>query len=168
MHRIEFGLVAHGRRRRGRILLRLDLVVAVVFLVHVNPLAGQPPSWSLPRTTDPLRAVQTIARHQVAGSKDDLDAPSRLSEIAFHRQIRVTCGTVSLWAVELLRKAGFNARFVMVMTLDPWNATSNGHSFLEIREGGHWVAYDLHRKVRWTDAAGRPLSMTQWMARVPS
>ena len=167
MRRSQLG-VASGRRKRVRLLLLLNLVVATIFLVHVNPLAGQPRGWSLPQTTDPLRAAVAIARHQVHGSADDLDSPGRLSEIALRRPVRVTCGTVSLWAVELLKDAGFDARLDMVMTLDAWNETSNGHTFVEIRQGGRWVAYDLDRKVRWTDENGRPLSMSEWMARVPS
>jgi hypothetical protein len=168
MHRGEFGLGGPGRRRRVKVLFLLNLLVAVVFLVHVAPLSGQPAGWSVPRTTDPLRAAKAITRQQLHGSADDLDSPGRLSEIALDRRIRVTCGTVSLWAVGLLRKAGFDARLVMVMTLDAWNATNNGHTFIEIRSGGRWIAYDLDRKVRWTDEAGRPLSMSEWMARVPS
>lgn len=151
-----------------KLLLPLNLATSAIFVWHVNPLAAQPPLWKLPATTDPLRAVTAIARHQVHGWTDDLDSPRRLSEIALHRRVRVTCGTVSLWAVDLLEDAGFDARPDMVMTLDAWNATNNGHTFVEIRTDGRWVAYDLDRKVRWTDKAGRGLSMSEWLARVPS
>jgi hypothetical protein len=153
--------------RTGALLL-LNLAVAGALVWHADPLAAKPPQWRLPATTDPLRAATAIARHQVHGHADDYVSSERKSEIAFHRPIRATCGAVSLWAVDLLTEAGFDARLDMVMTLDPWNASNNGHTFVEIRTDGRWVAYDLDRKVRWTDEAGRPLSMSKWVARVPS
>jgi hypothetical protein len=43
-----------------------------------------------------------------------------------------------------------------------------GHTFIEIRKQERWVAYDIDRKLRWTDEAGRGLSMAEYIARVPS
>ena len=76
-----------------------------------------------------------------------------MSAIAVSRPIRATCSHVSLWAADLLTAANFDARVVGVLTLDTWNATDNGHTLIEVRENGRWVAYDVDRKVRWTDGA---------------
>jgi hypothetical protein len=136
-------------------------------VVQANPFAA-PPRWHIPQTTDPVKAVTAIATRQFPGWFDDALTPRQMSRTALHRPLYTTCGPVSTWAVELLREAGFKARLVMVMTRDRWNATDNGHTFVEIRSGGRWVAYDIHRKLRWTDEHGRGLSMTEWVSRVPS
>jgi hypothetical protein len=149
------------------LLLANVFALALALVVQANPLAP-PPRWHIPETSDPVKAVTAIAMRQFPGWFDDSLTPRQMSETALHRPLYTTCGAVSLWAVDLLTEAGFKARLVMVMTRDKWNTTDNGHTFVEIRQAGRWVAYDIHRKLRWTDERGRGLSTVEWISRVPS
>ena len=149
-------------------LLVVANALAVISAAWAGGFSDSTPRWSIPPTKDPVKAVTAIAIRQYPGWFDDKLTPVEMSERAVDRPLYTTCGPVSAWAVELLKEAGFTARLVMVMTLDKWNATDNGHTFVEVRQRGGWVAYDIHRKVRWTDDSGRGLSMVEWIDRVPS
>lgn len=146
--------------------LRLLVVVAAVLLAVRVLHSETAPAYRLPPNMDALQAVTAIAAQQIHGWADDHRPISDLSRVAANRPVYVTCGNVSLWAERLLRDAGFTVRIAHVLTLDRWNGWANGHTFIEVRRNGRWVAYDIDRKVRWTDMGGRALSMIEWVAAV--
>lgn len=139
-----------------------------VVLLALPAAAGSTLALKLPHTSNPAAAVAAVAHNHVHGSSDQGLTGRQMSVAAVTRPVRATCGPASDWALELLGAAGFEGRLVMVMTLDKWNGWSNGHTFLEIREGLRWVAYDVDRDLRWADEAGRGLSMLELVVRVPS
>ena len=153
--------------------LRHNLVAAnfagllLLAQITLDPVGPMTPRWSLPPTDSALEAVTLIAQRQVHGLTDDGKEPREISRLALHRTVYLTCGEVSMWAVDLLTAAGYEARLSMAMTLDEWTG-DNGHTIIGVRESTGWVAYDIDRKVRWTDKLGRPLSMREWIERVPT
>jgi hypothetical protein len=111
--------------------------------------------------------VAAIAARHIHGDLDGEPSPEEIDAIAAERPVVTTCTYVSRWAVSLLQRHGIRARTVSTLTLDAWNDHNNGHTLIEAIVDGQWVAFDVDLGVRFTDAAGEPLSLSEWVERVP-
>ena len=84
-------------------------------------------------------------------------------------KVFITCGTISAWAVDILSRNNVRARFVLTLTLDPWNSYDNGHSMIEVyREDlKKWVLYDVDENAYFTHE-NVPLSLVEMIERSAS
>lgn len=119
-------------------------------------------SWTLPQGTLSEQIAALAARH-VHGHADGEPSVAEMDRIALERPVSTTCGYVSVWAVAHLREAGYDARVVDTLTLDEWNDTDNGHTLIEVKEDGRWVAYDIDQGVTFGG-----MSLAEWVSSVPS
>lgn len=136
-------------------------------LLTLIVMSWPPARWEPP--TESADALLTAVAHRhVHGGRDDHEPIARLSEIAATRRVVATCGPVSVWAVGLLRDAGYEARVVTTLTMDEWDSLDNGHTMVSVMIDGQWAVYDLDRKVRYTALDGSPLSIAELVERVPT
>jgi hypothetical protein len=83
------------------------------------------------------------------GFKDDtLDFSTALGVVK-KRKLQMTCGSIVNFTVALLSLLGVPCRFVLLLTLAPWNHYNNGHSILEVFQNGRWVAWDVDFRNRF-------------------
>lgn len=146
---------------------RRGLLVANVIAIAVLAFVARP-GWTLPPTASAREAVALIGDRHQHGWSDDGVTPAELSRIAELRPVSTTCGVVSVWAAGMLQRLGYDVRVVTTLTLEPWNASDNGHTMISVREASGWVVYDVDRNVYYTDARGRPLSLRDLLARIPA
>jgi hypothetical protein len=111
-----------------------------------------------------MSAVAWVTSHGIA---DNTLNPALLDQAVMWRKVSVTCGEVSVWILDLARRAGFEARFVTTLTLDRLNESDNGHSMVEIRGEDGWELFDVDNNTRFA-AGGRPLSLAELVERIPS
>jgi hypothetical protein len=143
----------------------VGLLASAVLLLGLGGLAD-PPDWSLtPGEVDEM--VAAIAARHIHGDLDGAPSPEEIDAIAADRPVVTTCTYVSRWAVSLLHRHGIRARTVSTLTLDAWNDHNNGHTLIEAMVDGEWVAFDVDLGVRFTDDGGDPLSLAEWVERVP-
>jgi hypothetical protein len=143
----------------------LGSTAALALLIGILGFANSP-DWALARS-DVHEMVAAIAARHVHGDRDGAPSVEEIDAIARDRPVVTTCTYVSRWAVSLLHRHGIRARTVSTITLDAWNDHNNGHTLIEAMVGGEWVAFDVDLGVRFTDHGGAPLSLAEWVARVP-
>lgn len=158
-------MCGHGWSMRLLRRSALGATAAVALLVGIVGLAN-PPDWALARG-DTHEMVAAIAARHIHGYLDGAPSVDEMDEIAADREVVTTCTYVSRWAVSLLERHGVEARTVSTLTLDAWNDHNNGHTLIEAKVDGEWVAFDVDLGVRFTDDAGAPLSLAEWVERVP-
>ncbi len=112
---------------------------------------------------DPHALLSGIAWIVSHGRLDGGKSPQVLAESAKTRKLFMTCGSVSSWAVSVLRDHGFRARTVSSVTLENWNTYDNGHAMLEMsrKDAGKWVLYDVTANAFFT-REGTPLSLVEF------
>jgi hypothetical protein len=112
---------------------------------------------------DPHALLSGIAWIVSHGRPDGGKSPQELAESAKTRKLFMTCGSVSPWAVSVLRDHGFGARTVSSITLENWNTYDNGHAMLEMfrKDAGKWVLYDVTANAFFT-RRGTPLSLVEF------
>lgn len=106
--------------------------------------------------------LSSIAWISIHGNRHDkLDFKS-LQQMAKSSKLSLTCGPISKMAVTILNSLGYDARFVMGLTLDKWNTYDNGHSLIEVFRTDYdkWVVYDLDNNC-YTSYDGVPLSIIE-------
>lgn len=138
----------------GRTTRRAALVLAS--LVALAVLASVAFARYTPSGT-PTEVLAAISARHVHGSADDLLSIDAIERKAKHGPVMLTCGAVSVWAVDLLARSGHRARIVTTLTRERWNSADNGHTLIEVWEG-RWVLYDIDRHVRYEGADG-PLDL---------
>jgi len=83
------------------------------------------------------------------GFKDDaVDFSTALQRVK-NRRLQMTCGSIANFTIALLSMLGVQSRFVLLLTLHPWNSYNNGHSIIEVLDGGRWVAWDIDFRNRF-------------------
>ena len=145
------------------VLLGAVIGVGVILGIQALPAAR----WQPPTQSADALLTAVVHRH-VHGSQDDYEPIERLSEIAAERRVATTCGPLSVWAVQLLGEAGYEARVVTTLTMDEWDSLDNGHTMVSVKIDDRWAVYDLDRAVRYTDEEGNPLSIGELVERVPT
>lgn len=87
-----------------------------------------------------MHSISWIHKH---GYRDDIKPFTSLMDIAKTRNIYLTCGSISLFTCNLLDLYGIENRFILFLTLEPWNGYNNGHSCVEIKRNGKWELWDI-------------------------
>ena len=97
-----------------------------------------------------MSGIAYITSH---GNYDDLKFFDEKYNIALHRKLVVTCGSVSSFAHQILKGHGIKSRLVGGTTLEERNTYDNGHSLIEVYKENEnkWVLYDLDNNVMFTD-----------------
>ena len=106
--------------------------------------------------------VSGLAWTATHGNSDDGKPKEALTRKATTTKLFITCGTISEWALDILSRNKIRARFVLTLTLDPWNSYDNGHSMIEVyREDlTKWVLYDVDKNTYFTHE-NVPLSLVE-------
>jgi hypothetical protein len=112
---------------------------------------------------DPHALLSGIAWIVSHGRPDGGKSAKEKAEAAKTRKLLMTCGSVSGWAVSVLREHGCQARGVSSITLENWNTYDNGHAMLELfwKDPGKWVLYDVTANAYFT-FEGKPLSLVEF------
>ena len=112
---------------------------------------------------DPHALLSGIAWIVSHGRPDGGKSAKEMARLAKTRKLLMTCGSVSGWAVSVLRDHGFQARGVSSLTLENWNTYDNGHGMLEMywEDPGKWVLYDVTANSYYT-FQGKPLSLVEF------
>ena len=112
---------------------------------------------------DPHALLSGIAWIVSHGRPDGGKSAKEMAEAAKTRKLLMTCGSVSGWAVSVLREHGYQARAVSSLTLENWNTYDNGHGMLELywKDPGKWVLYDITANAYFT-FEGKPLSLVEF------
>lgn len=87
-----------------------------------------------------MHSISWIQKH---GYRDDIKSFHSLMALAKIRNIYMTCGSISLFTCNLLDMLGIENRFILFLTLEPWNGFNNGHSCVEIKRNGEWELWDI-------------------------
>lgn len=92
-----------------------------------------------------LRTLSAVVKH---GSLDDSMGFQQSFETLRSRQLSMTCGYVTNFAVEVLSGLGISSRVISTLNLGEWNSYDNGHTLLEVFLPGRkkWMAVDLDMK----------------------
>ncbi len=86
----------------------------------------------------------------------------RYEEIANRQKLQISCGVVSALAVELLRRRGFEARRVSLLTdSELVHDDSYGHTLMEVRIGRSWKLFDVDYDMKPL-VDGRATTITRW------
>lgn len=93
-----------------------------------------------------MNSVSWLVCH---GFQDDgLDYATAL-DVAKMRKLHMTCGGIANFTISLLSNLGVTSRFVLFLTLDPWNSYNNGHSITEVFQNGRWELWDVDFRNRF-------------------
>ena len=108
-----------------------------------------------------LSSIAWIYSH---GNKDDEKSYSDILTKAKNEKVFATCGSISNWSVQFLKKYKVKSRIVAVLTLDEWNSYDNGHILIEVfrEELNKWVLYDMDNDAYFTNN-NNPLSLLEFM-----
>ena len=103
------------------------------------------------------------------GNSDDSKPMETLTQKATTQKLFITCGQMSTWSLHILNRYNIRARFILTLTLDPWNNYDNGHSMIEVyrEEFKKWVLYDLEGNVCFLHK-NSPLSTVEMIERASS
>lgn len=93
--------------------------------------------------SDVMALLSAISWIHLHGSSDDRSNQSKLERAVKTRSLRMTCGYISHFTHNILKRYGIKSRIVAGLTLDEWNETSNGHTLLEVWMNGRWVLIDI-------------------------
>lgn len=58
-------------------------------------------------------------------------------------KIHMTCGSIINFTCNVLNELSIPNRFILYLTLDPWNSYNNGHSLIEVKQNGLWKVWDM-------------------------
>lgn len=58
-------------------------------------------------------------------------------------KIHMTCGSIVNFTCNVLNELSIPNRFILWLTLDPWNSYNNGHSVVEVKKGNSWKVWDM-------------------------
>lgn len=76
------------------------------------------------------------------GDCDDMFQFDTQLQRSVWKRVELTCGSMSLFFMRLLRAIGHQVRAVMGLRLANWNSFDNGHTLLELGIGGEWRLFD--------------------------
>ncbi len=104
-----------------------------------------------------LSSVAWIHSHGNSDNEKTFDEQERK---AVSSKLFMTCGSISSFAHDLLKRENIESRIVTMMTLDDLNTYDNGHVMIEVWDDilGKWVVYDLDNNVFFT-SDGNPLNL---------
>jgi hypothetical protein len=94
---------------------------------------------------------------------DDGGSAAALAALAATRKVHLSCGYVSNLAVYLLGQHGIPARRVAMLTKHAFTG-NNGHTLIEVKEGGRWVLYDLDYNMQPQSRRGHALTIVQYVS----
>jgi hypothetical protein len=107
-----------------------------------------------------LAGLVTLLRFGLADDKLSLRALEQ--KIARGAVVECQCTRQSQLAARAINRAGGRARVVGAF-MYPFNTGPNtGHVMMEVRDGDHWVCYDVMGKVQAVDANGVGCSLAEW------
>lgn len=81
-------------------------------------------------------------------------------------RLYVTCGFVSEVARRLLVEAGYHARVVGAVTLEPYDRMNDGHAMVEVWQNQRWELYDVDSNAKAVDANGNGVGVVDQVAAV--
>lgn len=73
--------------------------------------------------------------------------------------LRIGCGYIAALTQGLLQERGIPARLVAMVTTDPWDGLTDGHTALEIWLDSKWVLLDIYWDVMFVNEKGEFLSL---------
>ena len=99
------------------------------------------------------------------GYLDDRSNYNQSLSISNHRRIFMTCGSIVQFANNLCNSLGIISRFILILTLDPWNSYNNGHSLLEVYDRGKWKLWDIDQRM-FFQSNGKDLNALEFIQSV--
>lgn len=76
------------------------------------------------------------------GLSDDAESPERLEKYLKTRTVSCSCTKTADLSVYLMTALGIEARVVASMSKKDWGGQDDGHTLLEVKINGQWIAYD--------------------------
>jgi hypothetical protein len=73
--------------------------------------------------------------------------------------LRIGCGYIASLTQDLLQEHGITARLVAMVTTDPWDGLTDGHTALEVWLDSKWVFLDIYWDVMFANEKGEYLSL---------
>ena len=104
---------------------------------------------------NPLPLLALISSEVVHGNADDGRSFSNNIKSLSRRNLRLTCGSISAFARDILTHFDVKSRIVSTLTLEAWNTYDNGHTLIEvfIPDLDRWILVDLDlKKLFWIDS----------------
>lgn len=76
------------------------------------------------------------------GLSDDAESPEKLEKHLKIRTVSCACVKIAYFASYLMNTLGIEARVVASMSKKDWGGQDDGHTLLEVKINGQWIAYD--------------------------
>lgn len=92
------------------------------------------------------RLITYISENHEHAGDDDYLSYEEAKKVIKKRKLRMTCGSISNFAVNYLTEKGIKCRFILTLTLEEWNNNNNGHSMVEVYHKGRWYLLDIDLK----------------------
>lgn len=112
------------------------------------------------------QATAQMAHESATGiDHDNLSVAELVGRYDAGERLYIRCGNQSMVSQALLAREGIRSRLVGAIT--KVGDVSDGHTFLEVWTGKHWIAYDPDGNRQFVDAEGRAIGAVKAVAMRP-